>query len=138
MSFEATLQAINTNIRALVTQIAQVESLSADPTIETIPLAIINFGKIEFSETSGEQPAWHNLPVTIEIKISAVSPSKRFDEYTIYVELFRRNLTVDTLNTGALTFSKLVSLVSHEGAVMEEENRIVTIIYELIVRYRET
>jgi len=135
----ATLTAINTNLRLVLSSTIgwNLEDMSDDPDLETTPLVVIDYGNIFFAEDSGEQPKYIELPVILSVIKSELTKVARDLAFFSQVVSIRNNVTVDALNTGDLSVSKLITRVLSGEPGSDQEKNILTTTYPITMRFRE-
>lgn len=138
MSNADTVKAIEDNLTSiLTTQGFKVEDLSADPDVDTIPLAVILHRGEEFGAAHGERPLYNEINYELEIRLNQKYPSTSRDKIAEWAHKVRENITVNGLNIGTLATTKLVSWVNHNGYDVNYTPPITSISYKLRIRYRE-
>jgi hypothetical protein len=140
MSNTTNVQAIITNLETIVgtTLGFNLElSLASDPDVDTTASAQILYQGEDFMESFGEKPLSNELDILIKIQFREETPGDIRDLAVGYVHKLREGITINLLNVGALSASKMVSRVDHGPAEVEPDHPITEIDYHLKIRYRE-
>lgn len=135
----ATKNAILENLRAIISTTIgyQLESLSADPDVDTTPHAVIKKESEVFEETSGQRPKYSELNYNVIVTSNHLAKLDRDNKGDEIVDSIRTEVTINDLNVGDLSVSKLVSKVLHDPDVDVHNDTLITVNYRLTIRYRE-
>lgn len=139
MSDLDTKNAIQTNLRSIITTTIgyNLENISSDPDVETTPNVFIDIEGEDYGDNHEESKKSNELLIrllTIYRGLSNVLINSKFFEITYN---FRSSITVDNLNVGDLAVSKLVTWVTHLEARKSVDNLLMTVNYNLNIRYKE-
>ena len=136
-----------TNVQAIITNLETIVGTTLgfkleynckdDPDVDTTPGAVILYLGETFVENFGEKPLYNEISFLILIKFTEENPGSIRDKAITHVHKLREGITIDALNVGDLSASKIVSWVDHEGAEVDNEQPVNQIDYHLSVRYRE-
>lgn len=136
-----TVKAINANLAAILTaQGFLFEDTSTDRALEDGGVFCALRGPEEsFDTTHGQKPSYSEVSYALLIRFSDIAPATTRDKIADWTQKVRAAVTVNALNIGAFSASKLVSRVDHGRSNITEYNPPITeITYPITVRYRET
>lgn len=107
-----------------------------------VPASLYPFGELSylgetFPETLGERPGYAEAEFLITVAFAGRDPEEAVRDSQKWVHAIRGALTVNALNTGGLSSSKLVSSVRTLRAESESGDKSLKIKYRVAVRYRE-
>jgi len=137
-----TIKAITTNIEAILTSAPlswDLEDLSDNPKAETRNVCFVKYLSERFEDVFNQRPSYIEAEFAIVVvankKTKALSRAAQQEA----IHLLRNVFTVNALNIGDLSESKLVSMAKNLGGDTELEGLPASAIaYRLVVRYRET
>jgi len=133
-----TVDAIITNIEAVLVGLGlSLEDLSGDD-IPTTPLAVLSYEGEEFDDSFGERPYYNTATFSARVMAAATTPDTDRDVQRAWVHALKNALTVSALNIGDLVASKLVARVDHTGPTILREGKILIVDYDFGVKYRVT
>lgn len=136
-----TVKAINANLMALIAaQGFLLEDSSTDRALEDGGVFCALRGPEEsFETTHGQKPSYSDAQYHLLIRFSDKAPATTRDKIAEWTQKVRAAVTVNALNTGALSASKLVCRADHGRYNITAYNPPITeIAYPITVRYRET
>ncbi len=110
---------------------------------KNVPASLIPFGEViyqgeAFEYTHGQRPGYIEARFTLKVILKERDPVDMLREEQRWVHKIREALTVDVLNTGALSSSKPVSRVTTTGVDVINREHISVLAYRVSVRYRES
>ncbi|MCK5235476.1 MAG: hypothetical protein KAR06_00710 [Deltaproteobacteria bacterium] len=136
----ATVDAITDNIKAILTaQGFQLEDLGigTDKIMTTIPYVMVNYVGEKFDHAHGQRPLYNQANFELVFYINSDNPTTAKEKAQEFTHKIQENVTIDTLNVGALLSSKLVSQVYSNDSFVDYDQPLTRVTYSLYVRYRE-
>lgn len=115
------------------------KSIEADESIPAglLPLARIFYLGERFENSFGERPSYIEAGFMVKVSFAAKEPGQLIREQQRMTHRIRGALTVDALNSGALSESKRVSRVAIEESAVRNRGGIPELDMKAAVRYRE-
>lgn len=101
------------------------------------PQFTVAYSGTDFENNYGERPNYDNSTFVVRIKYLDANMRGLHETIIKSIHLVKQAMTIDALNVGDLTTSKLVRRVSVGKATMTSEPPSVIVSIEVTVRYRE-
>jgi len=110
---------------------------------KNIPISLIPHGEIfykgeSFEYTHGQRQGYNEINYLVRVILRDTDPASLIMETQKWIHNIRNVFTVNALNIGDLSASKLVSLAIIKNIEIENKIDIAILILDVIVRYRET
>jgi hypothetical protein len=137
-----TISAITENMKSALRSQGLKFTLKSYGDKTSIPASLLPLGEIDyrgesFEYTHGQRAGYVEASFGTSVTLSERSARSLVREQQEWTHKLRAAITVDALNTGALSTSKLVSFVEHGGGNIESNGSFSLLSMEFKVRYRE-
>ena len=136
MTTKSTVTAITNNIEAILSAMALSLEDQSGELISTKPLGGLEYLGDEYDDNYQERPFYNTAGFRITITAQGGEPSVERATSVMWVHDLKNTLTVESLNVGDLSVSKLVARVSHNENTVEKVGVLLKIEYEIGVKYR--
>jgi hypothetical protein len=140
MTNAANVKAIIANVESIISTTIGYNleyAIRADEDVDTTPNAVLLYDGEEFEENFGEKPLYNEIKFEILTQFRESDPQDIRDKSVDIIHNYRGNITIDALNVGDISSSKVVSRVDHDTNARAEGIPVVQLSYQMLVRYRE-
>lgn len=142
MSNLDTVMSITDNIRSALRALGINSVPRAFDDEKSVPASLLPMGSVfytgeRFESVQGQRPSYAEAEYNIKVLVALMSPQDLVPELQRWAHGIREALTVNALNTGGLSESKLVSRVSVTRVDSENRKDRSSLSLKALVRYRE-
>lgn len=136
-----TITAITENIKKSLDALGLRFTNKAYADERSIPASMLPLGRIiytgeVFDDAFGQKPGYADAEFVVKATFSEKEPGDSLPKRQELAHLIKGALTIDALNSGALSEKKLVSKVSMQKIDVESKDGLASIICRVTARYR--